>query len=602
MLQNGSRVIPFGVLAPCIAGLVAVTFAGPAHAEVAVKPPFASSMVLQREMEVPIWGTASAGEQVSVSVASQTKTVTTPANGKWSLKLEAMPAGGPYVVTIKGTNTVTLDDVYVGEVWQAAGQSNVDTRLSFYSSLAGEISKANYPLLRYYTLRQPGQTTTWEVVSPSTAGPLSALAYFFGKEIQEKTGVAVGLVVTAVGGTKISAWLDPATLSAHAEVKDSDRGSMWNSWVAPVVGYGLRGTIWVQGEQNANGTDAPSYGERFNWLIHGWRAAWGQGDFPFLFGQLSNIHDAQTDPNNNSPVATVREGQRMALALPGTAMSVNMDIGVANDWHFPNKPEAGHRMALAARAKVYGETGLVYSGPFYASKSIAGDKVTLTFEHVGGGLVARDGGPLKGFAIAGAAGSWVWGDATISGNTVVVSSPSVPSPTRVRYGWGDNPVFSLYNEEGLPASPFTTESPDVIPPGGMAGGGGAAGAGGTGGGAGTGWGGVDGFGGTAGGERADGSGGIGAFAGTGTAGSTGGGAPAGLGGATVTPAAGPDDAGCACVTARGDSGSTRALSLVVLSLATALSRLRRRRRGSSVVRPVAWIAAQYRALTAGSFP
>jgi hypothetical protein len=534
-------------------------------------------MVLQRDMPVPFWGTASSGEQVSVSVGSQTKTMTTPASGKWSVKLDAMPAGGPYVVTVKGNNTVTLEDVYVGEVWQAAGQSNMDTRLSFYSSLASEISQANYPLLRYYTLRQPGQTTTWKVVSPSTAGPLSALAYFFGKEIQQKTGVAVGLVVTAVGGTKLSSWLDPATLSAHSEVKDSDRGSMWNAWVAPVAGYGLRGTIWFQGEQNTNGTDAASYGERFNWLIHGWRAAWGQGDFPFFFGQLSNIHDAQTDPNNTSNVATVREGQRMALALPNTAMSVNMDIGVANDWHFPNKPEAGHRLALPARAKVYGETGLVHSGPFYVSKSIAGDEVTLTFEHVGGGLVVSEAGPLKGFAIAGATGSWVWADAAISGNTVVVSSPTVPSPTRVRYAWGDNPVFSLYNQEGLPAMPFTTESPDVMPPstGGMAGSGGNS-DGGAGGGSGGGdsdsAGGVSG----GGGVKLDGGGG---FAGTATPGSTGGGdAIASSGSLTGNPSE-TDSAqsGCTCANARGDSRSAQALSLLGLLLATVFSRLRRRR-------------------------
>jgi sialate O-acetylesterase len=471
----------------------------------------------------------------------------------------------------------------VGEVWQAAGQSNMDTRLSFYSTLAGEISKANHPLLRYYTLRQPGQTTTWQVVSPSTAGPLSALAYFFGKEIQEKTGVAVGLVVTAVGGTTIASWLDPATLSAHSDVKDSDRGSMWSSWVAPVVGYGLRGTVWFQGEQNTNGTDAPSYGERFNWLITGWRAAWGQGDFPFFFGQLSNIHDAQTDPNDTSTVAMVREGQRMALALPGTAMSVNMDIGIANDWHFPNKPEAGHRLALPARAKVYGEASLVYSGPLYISKSIAGDKVTLSFDQVGGGLMARDSEPLKGFAIAGAAGSWVWADANISGNTVVVSSPSVASPTRVRYAWGDNPTFSLYNKEGLPASPFTTESPDIVPQntgGGGAGGGGAGGGGGgTDAGASSGGGdgrGGDGGAGKGGGVSIDERGG-GGFAGAGTASSMGGGAGLAGGVSTVGATGSSDDAGCACATSRRDSLSGRWLSFVGLMLAAAWARRRQRR-------------------------
>ena len=532
-MQNVGARATLAVLA-LVAGVVAWR---PAVAAVAVKPPFASSMVLQREMVVPIWGSASSGEQVTVSIAGQTKTVTTPSTGKWTVRLDPMPAGGPYSMAIKGTNTVTLNDVYVGEVWQAAGQSNMDTRLNFYSNLASEISRANYPLLRYYTLRQPGETTTWEIVAPSTAGPLSALAYFFGKEIQQKTGLAVGLVVTAVGGTTIASWLDPATLVAHPEVSDSDRGSMWNSWVAPVTGYAIRGTIWFQGEQNTNSTDVPTYGQRFDWLIRGWRAAWAQGDFPFFYGQLSNIHAAQTDPNNVSNVAPVREGQRMVLGLPNTAMSVNIDIGIADNWHFPNKPEAGRRLSLPARARIYGESSLVHSGPLYVSKTVSGGKVTLHFQSVGGGLVARDGGALQGFAIAGASGAWTWGDAAISGDTVIVSSAAVPTPTRVRYAWGDNPVFSLYNQEGLPASPFSTESPDLVPNGsGGMGGAGGTGGGGAGGSAGGGRGG-GGAGGSAGGGRggdggAGGSSGGGRGGGGGVGGSSGGGRGGGGAGGT----------------------------------------------------------------------
>ncbi len=447
-----------------------------AQADVAVTPPFASHMVLQRDMVNPIWGTAASGEQISVTVAGQTQSVVASSDGTWTAELDPMDAGGPFTVTIQGNNTVTLDDVYVGEVWQAAGQSNMDTRLSFYPGLAGEIAAADRPMMRYFTVRQPGNPpTTWEVVSPATAGDLSALAYYFGKEIEQSTGVAVGLVVTAVGGTTIASWLDPATLAANPSITNDDRGAMWDAWVAPVVGYGIRGTIWIQGEQNCNATDAPGYGEVFDLLIDGWRGAWGQGSFPFYFGQLSNIHDLQTDPNNISHVAMVREGQRMALALPSTAMSVNMDIGTAGDWHFPNKPEAGRRMSLPARALVYGESTLVYSGPSYLHATISGGRVTLHFDHVGSGLVSRDGGALTGFAIAGDTGNWVWGNAEIQGDTVVVSSDAVPNPTRVRYAWGDNPILSLYNEEGLPAPSFTTESED-LPASGTGGTGGTGGA------------------------------------------------------------------------------------------------------------------------------
>jgi sialate O-acetylesterase len=430
-------------------------WAAMAQANVSVKPPFASSMVLQRNLANPIWGTADAGEAVTVTLGSQTQTATAASNGSWRLKLDPMPEAGPLTLTIKGKNTVTLNDVYVGEVWQVAGQSNMDTRLSFYPNLADSIRNANLPLMRFYTLRQPGETTTWLVVSPTTAGKLSAAGYFFGKQIQKTTGLAVGLVVTAVGGTTVESWLDPATLSANPSINTGDKGDMWNQWVAPVVGYGIRGTVWIQGEQNCTAGLSPTYGERFKMIIKGWRAAWGQGDFPFYFGQLSST-SGTPGPNDVSYVAVVREGQRQALSLPNTAMSVHMDIGVG-DWHFPNKPEAGRRLSLPAQALLYGKTDLVYSGPQYQSMTVSGNKARLVFTHTGTGLMAK--GSLDGFAIAGATGTWVWGDATISGDTVIVSSAAVSNPTRVRYAWSNKPTVTLYNKEGLPASPFTTEVP-----------------------------------------------------------------------------------------------------------------------------------------------
>ena len=432
------------------------------YADVKVSNAFSNHAVLQRNMDVPVWGKASSGEKVTVSIGEQSKTVTTPSNGSWKVVLDPMEAAGPLTMTIKGNNTVTVKDVYIGEVWQVAGQSNMDTRLSFYSNLADSIKSANVPLLRYFTLRQPGQSTggqnPWIVVSPSTAGNLSATGYFFGKEILKATDVAVGLVVTAVGGTTITQWMDPATLKANPDITNSDKGGMWDAWVTPALGYGIKGTIWIQGEQNCNTTDAPTYGDRFKLLIQGWRDAWGQGDFPFYFGQLSST-SGSASPNEVCNVATVREGQRLALSLPNTAMSVNFDIG-KGDWHYPAKPEAGRRLSLPARALLYGEDDLECSGPLYTEKIIDGNTIKLVFTHTGGGLVAK-GGTLSGFAIAPSSGSFVWGDATIRGDTVIVSSSSVKNPEDVRYGWSNVPTASLFNKEGLPASPFTTESPDV---------------------------------------------------------------------------------------------------------------------------------------------
>lgn len=443
---------------PCLCWFIA----GAAWANVSVSNTFSDHMVLQRDQPIPIWGKAAAGEKVSVTLGSQSQSATTAANGQWKAQFDPMPAQGPLTLVMKGNNTVTVTDVYLGDVWQAAGQSNMDTRLSFYPDLADSVRKANDPLLRYFTTRQPGQTVggqnPWLPVSPATAGDLSATGYFFGKEIRRTSGVAVGLVVTAVGGTTITQWMDPATLAANPSIANADKGEMWNTWVTPVVGYGIKGTVWIQGEQNCNAADAPLYGDRFALLIQGWRKAWGQGDFPFYFGQLSSTSGTPA-PDEISHVAQVREGQRMGLRQPKTAMTVNFDIG-AGDWHFPNKPEAGRRLSLAARALSYGEKNLPYSGPMLLSKSILGNQVKLRFAHAEGGLVAK-GGKLAGFAIASASGNWMWGDAVIRGDSVIVSHASIPNPTKVRYAWSNRPEASLLNQAGLPASPFTTESPEL---------------------------------------------------------------------------------------------------------------------------------------------
>jgi sialate O-acetylesterase len=439
-----------------------------ASATVSVSRLFASHMVFQRNMVNPVWGRAASGEQVSVTIGTQTQTVTTPASGKWRVLLDSMAAAGPLTMTIKGTNTLTLTDVYIGEVWQVGGQSNMDTRLNYYPNLADSILAANVPLLRYITLRQPTQAnSTWNVVTPTTATILSATGYFFGKQLQSTLGIAVGLVVTAVGGTTIDQWLDSATIAQNPGIIDTSKGDMWRAWVDSVVGFGIKGTVWIQGEQNCTDSLSENYGSRFQLLINGWRAAWGEGTFPFIFGQLSNTNALQVTPNDTGWIAPVRDGQRLGLELPNTAMAVFIDIGSDTTWHFPNKPEAGRRLSLPAKALLYGQTSLVYSGPLYQSMTISGNTVKLVFSQIGSGLTPATGAKsLTGFTVAGATGAtgkWYWAtSATISGDTVLVSSDSVSVPTRVRYAWADNPICNLYNIEGLPAAAFSTETAPLI--------------------------------------------------------------------------------------------------------------------------------------------
>lgn len=326
----------------------------------------------------------------------------------------------------------------------------------------------------FFTLRQSsankdGFTTNqvWKsCVSSANTGSLSCLGFFFGKALQEKLDtVAVGLIVTAVGGTTIASWLDPVSLSAHTDIaqNDASAGTMYAAWVAPVVGCAIKGTVLIQGEQDRPAALAPYYKDRFPLLINGWRKAWGVGDFSFYWLQLANYGTLQTTAaSGGGTTADIREVQRLGLSLSSTGMAVAIDIG--DSLHFGNKQEGGRRLSLIARARDYGENTLVYSGPLFVSASVASSKIHCRFIHTGSGLATRDNKTPSGFAICGADKQWVWGDAVVHGDTVTVSSAQVPTPLYVRYAFAGNPVCNLTNKEGLPASPFTTEGPQLIVP------------------------------------------------------------------------------------------------------------------------------------------
>jgi len=422
-------------------------------------------MVLQQNAQARIWGTAAENEIVTIEFNGQSKS-TNAKNGSWTITLDSMDAGGPYTMTIKGQNTITLSDIYVGEVWHCAGQSNMDTRVSYYPHYKSIMNSTSLPLLRFLTIRQPGGVTNnvWETcTTPEKIGKLSALGFFFGKEILQalENSIAVGLIVTAVGGTTIASWLDPATVADDPQIKsiDSNAGSMYNAWVQPVEGYVFRGTLWMHGEQDRSNGLYKYYHQRLNQLISGWRKIWNIGDFPFYIVQLANYGSVQTDPNESASSAVIREAQRLGLAINNTALTVLIDIG--DSLHFGNKQEAGRRLALPARALVYGEKELVYSGPLFIRSIIEGSKIHCLFIHCGSGMKPSSDNKLTGFAIAGKDNNYSWADAVIHGDTVTVSSSSVTEPVNVRYAYGANPIGNLVNSEGLPASPFTTDGPQL---------------------------------------------------------------------------------------------------------------------------------------------
>jgi sialate O-acetylesterase len=377
-----------------------------------------------------------------------------------------------------------------------------------------EAARADFPQIRLFTVArkvadQPAQDVEgkWAVCSPETAAGFSAVGYFFGRELNRTLGVPIGLIHSSWGATAAEAWTSMPALGsdeafapalnhwretvarypqamkdyeqrlaewkeqsarAKAEAKAAppeprrptgpgDRNQpagLYNAMVAPVLPFAIRGAIWYQGE--SNGGSGYLYRKLFPTLIKDWRAAWAEGDFPFLFIQLASFRDAQVRPSEAGSWPEVREAQTMTLALPKTAMAVTVDIGDAVDIHPKNKQEAGRRLALGALSVAYGRE-LLYSGPMYSSMSVEGDSIRLRFRDIGGGLVTKDGQPLKGFAVAGKDRRFAWAEARIDGDTVVVRSDKVPQPAAARYGWADNPVCNLCNKEGLPASPFRTD-------------------------------------------------------------------------------------------------------------------------------------------------
>lgn len=420
-------------------------------ANVVVPLYFHHNMVLQRECRVPVWGNASTGERVTVRFAGQTKTATAGSAGTWRVELDPMPASvEPRQMTIAGANTIALNNVVVGDVWLCNGQSNMEYKFMWITNTYYDdsLTSANYPLLRYTDVTFDWR---WTACTPASVDSFAVVAYFFGRDILLSLDqrVPIGLIDASAGGTRIEQWMK------------SQNGDMYRTYLAPMVGYALRGAAWYQGE--ANDVNAAQYRDLLSAMIREWRTEWGQGDFPFLIVQLPNFGALQTVPAESASTwSLIREAQMLNLAEPNAGMAITIDMAVDDAWdiHPLRKWMAGRRLALWARHSVYGQTGFTFSGPVFRSMRVAGNRAFLRFYHTGGSLVAR-GNQLNGFAICGADSQFVWAQASISGDSVEVTSPSVTSPVAIRYSWAMNPVGNLYNSAGLPASPFRTDGPQL---------------------------------------------------------------------------------------------------------------------------------------------
>ena len=611
-------------------------------------------MILQRNEEVKIWGWDNPEETISVAFLGNTKTTNTNSSGEWEITLGALPASGPHSMTITGSETITIHNILIGDVWVASGQSNMELWMGRVSPVyPDEIANSKNPFIRQFLVpdeydfdktRSDLSNGTWQEVNPESILSFSAVAYFFAKKLYDEYEVPIGIINASLGGSPAEAWISKGTLKekfpqyykeaerfkndalidsiqqadqeriqnwyarsfqndmgyqgnnnwhdpnlntsdwqtmeipgywADASLGDingvvwfrkefeipanlarleadlnlgrivdadsvfvngtfvgstgyqypprwytipagvlksgenvisvrvinqSGRGGfvldkpyeitvgdqkidlkgewrfklgtvmeplqgqtfvrwkpagLFNAMIAPLLNYSINGVIWYQGESN---TDRPvEYEELFSTMIEDWRDHWNEGKFPFLFVQLANFMESKPEPSE-SDWARLRDSQLNTLDLPNTAMAVAIDIGEGNDIHPLNKKDVGERLALAAQKLAYDEDDIVYSGPVFESMTVEDNKAILSFDHVGSGLTTKDGESPQHFAIAGSDSSFVWADAKIEENKVVVWSDRVDNPVAVRYAWADNPEgANLYNKEGLPATPFRTD-------------------------------------------------------------------------------------------------------------------------------------------------
>ena len=450
-------------------------------AQAAVKLPavFTDHMVLQREQPIAVWGWEDAGKEVTVTLGDAKATAKADESGKWTVKLPALKTGGPLTLTVAGTSTVTLTDVLIGEVWLCSGQSNMEWTVGGVNNAQEEIAAAKFPQIRHIKINQlPAATPQadvksagWKVCAPDTVAGFTAAGYFFARHLNQTLNVPIGLIGSNWGGTLIEPWTPPCGFqqvpalkqdfadklssfpakNGNGNVNHQSPLALYNGMIHGLVPYGIRGAIWYQGESN-NG-QGMLYFEKQKALIAGWRCVWKNPDLAFYFVQLAPYRYGG-DPTR---LAGIWEAQTATLAVPHTGMAVTVDIGNTRDIHPRNKQDVGKRLALWALAKDYGQPNIVYSGPLYKSMKVDGGKVTLAFDHVGGGLVARDGKPLTHFAVAGEDKKFVEAKATIDGAGVVVEAAGVAQPVAVRFGWHEEAEPNLSNKDGLPASPFRTD-------------------------------------------------------------------------------------------------------------------------------------------------
>ncbi|MCB2408856.1 sialate O-acetylesterase [Hymenobacter lucidus] len=454
------------------------------RAEVRLPSIFTDNMVFQQQAECAVWGWAKAGSTITVSPSwsKQKYTAKTDATGKWRLKVKTPAAGGPFELTISDGKPVTLKNVLVGEVWICTGQSNMEMPMKGFkgepvlNSNEAILHSAN-PNIHLYTVPRNSRTapkdnskpSPWRVATPETVANFSATGYYFGRLLNQMLHVPVGLINCSYGGSTTEAWMSAETLRQFAGVQipsptDSIASvnhtptTLYNGMLHPVVGYGIRGAIWYQGESNYEYSE--EYAARLVALVKQWRTEWDMGEFPFYYAQIAPYNYAQLPPYNKGGKfnsAFLRDAQRKAeRQIPNAAMAVLLDLGEEKSIHPMRKEPGGTRLALLALAKTYGLKGFGAVSPAYESMEVKDGAVAVKFRDAPNGM-SSFGQELTGFEVAGADQKFYPAIASISGSVITVASEAVKAPVAVRYAFQDFTRATLFSTEGLPVSSFRTD-------------------------------------------------------------------------------------------------------------------------------------------------
>lgn len=482
----------------------------PLSADVIPSVLFSDNAVLQRDKPIAVFGRADPGETVTVGFKGQQVSGQTDAQGRWQLTLNPLPADAtPASLTIAGKNTIVLNNIVVGDVWVCAGQSNMSWSVRTALNPEQEIAASENPLIRHIKIPQIAASTPqtslpkalWQVASPSTTGEFSAPGYFMARALQKELEIPIGLLNISYGGTLIEAWMSPQAIAQNPQQKGvmaqwkrvsdayparhvayekaiaqwrADRAagkpvgrsprapegpgsrqepsSLYNAMVAPVLPYGIAGIIWYQGEANA--PRHTEYADLIRGLIRQWRADFMQGDVPFYYVELANNN--RLGDKSGYQWAYQREAQRAALKEPNTAYVTAIDIGQSDNAHFKDKQSLGQRLAWCALKHHYGQS-IEASGPQFEGADFAQGEARVRFSHAEG-LHLGEG--IPSFELAGGDGVFYPGQATVQGESVIVKSAQVPTPTTVRYCFRTDPSgwAILRNNAGLPASPLRTDT------------------------------------------------------------------------------------------------------------------------------------------------